>query len=106
MSDHTSNVFQFGWKNDESSTVHKFSAAGNTGYVSLSTWTQNTFDLSSETEWKGKKITYLEFAFAKTQDGEDQYHIDWATVAGSNHPHPYHDYAPVSLGANGWNRSY
>ena len=98
------NVFQFGWRNTDSSTLWKLPVA-NGGYVSLDTWYQNTYNLSANTEWHGKKIDYLEYSFIDG-DGSDDHKIDFVRVFGNNHPHPYRYDAPLSLGANGWNASY
>ena len=79
------------------------------GYTYLDTWYQNTYNLSANTEWNGKKINYLEYSFVDStgsNGGADDYKIDFVRVFGSGHPHPYRWNAPSAIGANGWNASY
>ena len=80
-------------------------AGGAGGYTAVDTWYQNTYNLSAESEWKGKNITYLEYSFI-TGDGNDDYKIDFARVFGNNFVHPYRHQAPPALGANTWYRDY
>ena len=97
------NSFQFGWKNDKSSTIYTLPSAN--GYESEGVWYENTYNLSACTQWSGNKITYLEYDFMDVS-GEEDIKIDWIVVSGNNHPHPYRWNPPSFLGANGWNTSY
>jgi len=63
------------------------------------------YDLSSESNWKGK-ITSLTYVFDHDPDGGQQYDLFHAYLSGVNHPHPYRWNAPPSIGANSWNTSY
>tara|TARA_Y100000996_G_scaffold413300_1_gene401243 strand:- start:216 stop:4502 length:4287 start_codon:yes stop_codon:yes gene_type:complete len=63
-------------------------------------------DLSQISAWTGKKITKLKYVFDRDSGGGQKYYVDFVSVAGNSHPHPYRDVAPVTGSSNSWHINY
>ena len=66
----------------------------------------HTVDLSGTAAWKTKRITNLKYVFDRDANGGANYDIDFVSISGNSHPHPYGEVAPNAEGSNNWNLEY
>jgi len=66
----------------------------------------HTVDLSETAAWKTKRITNLKYVFDRDTGGGANYDIDFVSISGNSHPHPYGEVSPNAEGSNNWNLEY
>ena len=102
----TLGIGSFAYKNSDGATFHFPTPTLGDAAVKTTGWHEHYVDLSSDTNWVGKKITNLTYLFDTDIDGGQEYYVDWVYLSGEGHPHPYRYSAPPAFGANSWNTNY